>query len=104
MLILGSPRRLRFRRLGSPAPAYQWQFDSTNLAGQTNAQLTVAITQTNQSGVRSVIFTDMVGGTNVPTILNVTPKPALVITEVMSSEAKRVKGSPITTFGLVGVE
>jgi CotH kinase protein/Chitobiase/beta-hexosaminidase C-terminal domain/Lamin Tail Domain/Immunoglobulin domain/Fn3 associated len=73
---------------GHPAPSYQWQFDDTNLVGQTNSQLTLSSVQTNQAGTYSVIVTNLVGATNVSFFLTVTPKPNLVITEVMSSEAK----------------
>ena len=73
---------------GSPSPAYQWQFNSTNLIGQTNSQLALSLVRTNQTGIYSVIVTNVVGATNASFLLTVTPKPNLVITEVMSSEAK----------------
>jgi hypothetical protein len=82
---------------GSPAPSYQWQFNSTNLVGQTNSQLTLSSVQTNQTGTYSVIVTNLAGGTNAAFVLTVTPKPNLVITEVMSSEAKGAKGSTLST-------
>ena len=82
---------------GSPVPSYQWQFNNTNLVGQTNSQLALSLIQTNQTGTYSVSVTNLVGGTNVSFVLTVTPKPNLVITEVMSSEAKGAKGSPLST-------
>ena len=82
---------------GSPAPAYQWKLNSTNLVGQTNAQLTLSNIQTNQAGTYSVSVTNLVGGTNASFVLTITPKPNLVITEVMSSEAKSVNGSTLAT-------
>ncbi|HEY4951970.1 MAG TPA: CotH kinase family protein [Verrucomicrobiae bacterium] len=82
---------------GSPAPSYQWQFNSSNLVDQTNSQLTLSITQTNQTGIYSVIVTNLAGGTNVSFVLTVTPKPNLVITEAMSNEAKGAKGSTLAT-------
>jgi hypothetical protein len=82
---------------GSPAPAYQWKFNNTNLVGQTNAQLALSNIQTNQTGTYSVSVTNLVGSTNASFSLTVTPKPNLVITEVMSSEAKSVNGSTLAT-------
>jgi hypothetical protein len=82
---------------GSPAPAYQWKFGNTNLVGQTNAQLALPNVQTNQTGIYSVSVTNLVGGTNVSAVLTVTLKPNLVITEVMSSEARSINGSTLAT-------
>ncbi|HVM47989.1 MAG TPA: CotH kinase family protein [Candidatus Acidoferrum sp.] len=73
---------------GSPTPAFQWQWNSTNLVGQTNAQLTLTNLQIKQTGTYSVSATNVVGSASVSFALTVTPKPNLVITEVMSSEAK----------------
>jgi hypothetical protein len=78
-------------------PTYQWQFNNTNLVGQTNSQLTLSSVQTNQTGTYSIIATNFVGATNASFVLTVTPKPNLVITEVMSSEAKNAKGSTLST-------
>jgi hypothetical protein len=92
---------------GSPAPAYQWAFNGTNIAGATNSQLTFTVVQTNQAGVYSVLVTNLSGNTNLSATLTVTPKPNLVITEVMSSEANGVAGhqdwwelSNLDTFSL----
>jgi hypothetical protein len=82
---------------GAPLPWYQWRFNNTPLAGQTNSQLTLLSLHTNQTGTYSVSVTNLAGATNIPFALVVTPKPNLVITEVMSSEAKNAKGSPIST-------
>jgi hypothetical protein len=82
---------------GAPAPKFQWKLNNTNLVGQTNAQLALANVQTNQSGTYSVTVTNLVGGTNASFALTVTPKPNLVITEVMSSEAKSANGSTLAT-------
>ncbi|MGA3142742.1 MAG: CotH kinase family protein [Verrucomicrobiota bacterium] len=73
---------------GSPAPTYQWQFNGTNLIGQTNSQLTLTSLGTNQTGTYSILVTNLAGGTNASFVLTVTPKPNLVITEAMSSESK----------------
>ncbi len=71
---------------GNPAPQYQWQFNTTNLPGQTNAQLQVYLTSTNQSGTYNVVVSNSVSHTNASGLLTVTPKPNLKITEVMTSE------------------
>ncbi|HEX4349442.1 MAG TPA: FN3 associated domain-containing protein, partial [Verrucomicrobiae bacterium] len=82
---------------GIPVPWYQWQFNGAPLGGQTNSQLTLPFLQTNQTGTYSVSVTNLAGATNISFALVVTPKPKLVITEAMSSEAKNAKGSPIST-------
>ncbi|HEY4416748.1 MAG TPA: CotH kinase family protein [Verrucomicrobiae bacterium] len=73
---------------GSPAPAYQWQFNGTNLVGQTNMTLTLTLMQTNQTGRYSITVTNVAGNASASFVLTVTPKPRLVITEAMASEAK----------------
>jgi hypothetical protein len=82
---------------GNPAPAYQWQFNGTNLVGATNAQLTLSAIQTNQAGVYSIVVSNVAGSATNSFVLNLTPKPNLVITEVMSSEAKKGGGVTIST-------
>ena len=72
---------------GFPTPTYQWYSNNVAIAGQTANVLSLSLSSTNQSGIYSVIVTNSVGGTNVSTVLNVTPKPNLVITEVMSGES-----------------
>jgi hypothetical protein len=94
---LGQSPTFTVQASGSPAPAYQWQFNGTNLVGQTNSQLTLSSLQTNQMGTYSVNVTNLVGSTNASLVLTVTPKPNLLITEVMSSEAKGAKGSTLAT-------
>jgi hypothetical protein len=82
---------------GNPSPTYQWQFNGTNLVGETNAQLTLTDLQTNQAGTYSVGVTNVVGGISASFVLTVAPKPNLVITEVMSSEAKKAAGVTFST-------
>lgn len=72
---------------GNPAPGYQWLFNDAPLANQTNAQLSLSLTQTNQAGTYSVVVTNRAGTNSVSFTLNITAKPALVITEVLSSES-----------------
>jgi hypothetical protein len=72
---------------GSPSPAYQWQFNGTNISGQNGAQFQLNLSDTNQTGTYSVVLTNSAGSTNFPATLIVTPRPQLQITEVMSSES-----------------
>lgn len=81
--------------IGSPAPTYQWQLDGTNLLNQTNAQLVVPGVALTQSGTYSVLVCNSAGCTNVSVTLQVTPKPLLVITEAMSSEATDTNNSTL---------
>jgi hypothetical protein len=80
---------------GSPTPGYQWKFNSVNLAGQTNSQLTLANLQTNQSGIYSFTASNAFGSATASFALNVTVKPNLVITEAMSSESKGTNNSTL---------
>ncbi len=82
---------------GIPTPSYQWQFNSASLVGQTNALLMLPFIQTNQAGTYSIIVSNLAGSVTASFVLAVTPKPHLVITEVMSSEAKGVAGSALST-------
>jgi len=49
---------------GSPAPNYQWQFNQTNLTGQTGPTLALTNLTAVQAGSYSVIVTNSVGATN----------------------------------------
>ena len=80
---------------GTPPPVYQWQLNGTNLLGQTNAQLTITLLQTNQAGTYSVTVTNLAGTAGAAFVLTVTPRPNLVITEVMTSESKGAVGSTL---------
>jgi endonuclease/exonuclease/phosphatase family metal-dependent hydrolase len=49
---------------GSPAPDFQWQFNNTNLIGQTDSTLALNNLTTNQAGTYSVTVTNVAGATN----------------------------------------
>ncbi|HVU08445.1 MAG TPA: immunoglobulin domain-containing protein [Verrucomicrobiae bacterium] len=72
---------------GNPPPTYQWQLNSNNLPDQTDSQLQINVSDTNQSGTYTVVLSNSAGSTNASTVLTVTPKPDLRITEIMSSES-----------------
>jgi len=78
---------------GNPPPTFRWQFNGTDLGGQTDSQATLAISDTNQSGLYTVIATNSAGGTNASTVLIVTPKPNLRITEVCPAQITNAAGS-----------
>ena len=46
---------------GAPLLTYQWQFNGTNIAGQTNAQLTLTNVQLQASGIYAVVVTNQYG-------------------------------------------
>ena len=46
---------------GVPAPGYQWQLNSSPIAGATNAVFTRANVQTNDAGIYSVVITNIAG-------------------------------------------
>ena len=49
---------------GNPAPAFQWQFNGTNLPGQTSPTLSLFNVTTNQAGNYSIMVTNSAGATN----------------------------------------
>ena len=71
---------------GSPTPALQWQFNGTNFAGQTDSQLQLSLSDTNQTGLYTLVATNASGTNSASAFVNVTLKPNLRITEVMSAE------------------
>ncbi|HXS68746.1 MAG TPA: lamin tail domain-containing protein [Candidatus Polarisedimenticolia bacterium] len=81
---------------GFPAPAYQWSRNNAPVADQTNADFTLGLSDTNQTGVYSVEVTNSAGGTNLSFTINVTPKPNLVITEVMSGESANTNNGDVS--------
>jgi len=46
---------------GTPSPAYQWQFNGTNLAGASATNLIVTAAQTNNEGNYTVVLTNVAG-------------------------------------------
>lgn len=61
---------------GTPPLDYQWQFDSTNIAGATNSVLTLANVSFSQAGSYSVTVSNTFGSTNsTNAILTVNPPP-----------------------------
>ncbi|HWD17686.1 MAG TPA: CotH kinase family protein [Verrucomicrobiae bacterium] len=79
----------------NPAPGYQWQFQGTNLPNQTNARFTNALTSAAQTGVYTVVVTNLAGTNSASFGLNVTAKPHLAVTEVLSSESKGTVNSTL---------
>jgi len=62
---------------GTPALAYQWQFNGAAIAGATGSQYTFGPVLTNSSGYYSVLVTNWWGAaTSVPALLTVTPPVA----------------------------
>jgi hypothetical protein len=59
---------------GTPPFTYQWSFDGTNLAGATNAWLTLPEVQSSQAGNYSVWVANDYGSTSASATLTVTPQ------------------------------
>ncbi|MEJ0091525.1 MAG: immunoglobulin domain-containing protein [Limisphaerales bacterium] len=78
---------------GNPPPTFQWQFNGANIDGQTDSQYVFGLSDTNQSGIYTVVAANSSGNTNASAILMVTPKPNLRITEIQSTEATNAAGS-----------
>ncbi len=84
---------------GFPSPSIQWYSNNVALPGQTANTLLLALSDTNQSATYSAKVSNSAGSTNVSTVLNVTPKPDLVITEVMSGESTNSSNGDVTGHG-----
>ncbi|MGA3268819.1 MAG: FG-GAP-like repeat-containing protein, partial [Verrucomicrobiota bacterium] len=99
---------------GSLPLNYQWNFNSTNLLGATNATLTLTNVQSNQSGNYTVLVTNLYGSilssnalltvtspTNVPVIISFTPplgQTGTVLT-IKGLNFSPIAGSNIVYFG-----
>ena len=59
--VLGSNATFTAFASGLPAPAYQWKFNGTNIAGATNASLLLTSLQGTNAGLYSVLVTNIVG-------------------------------------------
>ncbi|MFO1486952.1 MAG: lamin tail domain-containing protein [Verrucomicrobiota bacterium] len=70
----------------NPPAAFQWQFNGVSISGATDAQLVLPVSDTNQSGVYSLVATNIAGTNQINVQLTVTARPELRITEVMTSE------------------
>jgi len=79
---------------GTPAPTYRWNYNGTDLPGETNSTLAVSLIGTNQSGLYTVIVSNTVGAATNTAALTVTFKPNIRVTEVMASQSTNdVNGS-----------
>ena len=71
-VVAGTTVTLNVSALGQPAPAYQWLRDGTNLPSATAANLTLTNVTLNQSGLYSVVVTNVAGSiTSAPAMLTV---------------------------------
>jgi hypothetical protein len=84
---LGQTLVLGVTASGFPAPSFQWKTNNVDLPGETNGQLTLSFSDTNQTAAYSVHVFNTAGGSNATFNVRVTPVPNLVITEVMSGES-----------------
>ncbi len=76
---------------------YQWQFNSTNLAGATDAALTLTSVTTNQGGPYAVTITNAAGSTSSqPAVLTVNPLPSQV--PALSYVTYNMKGNGATNW------
>jgi hypothetical protein len=73
---LGASAAFTVTASGSPAVAYQWQFDGGNLAGATNSSLSFNAVQAGNAGSYQVVVSNVIGAVTSPAVtLNVTGVP-----------------------------
>ncbi len=77
---------------GVPQPTYQWQKEGTDLDTGTSSQWTLTGVTEQDTGLYAIIAKNAVGAVTNKFQVTVTPKPQLVITEVMSSSSTNVSG------------
>jgi hypothetical protein len=75
---------------GVPQPSFQWQRNGQNIDGAAASELTLSNVSEQDSGQYAVIARNAVGAATNTFRVTVTPKPQLVITEVMSSSLTNV--------------
>lgn len=81
---------------GSPAPAFQWQRNGTNLPGATGATLALNNLNTNQTGSYLVVVTNIAGATNSAAVwLNVVPASLLATNGAIKILTYNVAGNGV---------
>ena len=66
--------------------SYQWQFDGTNISGATNAILTLADVQTNETGSYGVIVTNLAGSATSSNAVLIVGDPPSITVQPISQE------------------
>ncbi len=64
IVVVGNNANFSVNASGSPLPAYQWRFNSTNISGATQSSYTRANVQITDAGPYSVIVSNSLGSTN----------------------------------------
>ena len=72
---------------GVPQPTYQWRFNGADLAGATDVTYTIPSVALADAGSYSVVARNSLGAATNQATLVVTPRPRLVITEIMAAES-----------------
>ncbi len=78
----------------SPDPAYQWQFNGTNLGGATSTSFTLSNVQTNNTGDYTVVVSNAVG--------MVTSSPPAHLTVSISSGPATITVQPMSEIVVAG--
>ncbi|MEI8288547.1 MAG: FG-GAP-like repeat-containing protein [Verrucomicrobiota bacterium] len=96
---VGSSAAFSAAASGTAPLSYQWQFNGTNLAGATNAILTLANVQLSQAGNYALQVTNIAGTAfSSNTVLTVNPVPPLPVI-IGFSPASAVVGANVTISG-----
>ena len=81
-VVVGQTATLSVTATGTPPLSYQWGFDTTNMAGATNAILVLPDVQPTNAGVYAVVVGNLAG--SMPSsnaVLTVNPPPVLGLTQ-----------------------
>jgi hypothetical protein len=79
--VLGAGAAFSVTASGTPAVAYQWQFDGADLAGATNSTLAFSAVQAAEAGLYQVVVSNVAGAvTSSAAALNVTGVPVSFVT------------------------
>jgi hypothetical protein len=87
-VLVGAPVRFQVSVTGCPFPGFTWRFNGQLIPGATNSFLDLPSVSTNHAGIYEVIASNRYGAATNTVTLTVRSKPALQITEVMSSPAQ----------------
>ncbi len=95
--MVGYLQQKYFQTGEASAADFQWQFDGTNIAGATNATLTLTNVQASEAGTYTVTVTDLAGSTTSTNAVLTTLSPPTITSSPASQSV--VAGTTVTFNG-----